>query len=117
MKVLTDKTAAELVRHLRAATTAPTRRARIVNSGGGVVADVFAARILARLESGVYQVALYDPSDSGSFTRSIGTGRLVLAETAQFAALPVGAVVLAHAVEVAREAAAVEEEAGTEEES
>lgn len=110
MKVLTDKTAAELVRHLRAATTAPTRRARFVNSGGGVVADVFAARILQRLESGIYKVALFDPSDPGAFTREVGTGRLVLTETAQLAALPVGAVVLAHAVKVSVEASAVEEE-------
>ena len=82
-----------------------------------VVADVFAARITGTEAGAVYTVALYDPSDPGAFARSVGSGRLVLPETSQLAPLPVGAVVLAHAVEVAVEASAVEEGPATEEES
>lgn len=106
-----------LISHETPSGTALALASPAASAPARVVADVFAARIMGTEAGGVYTVALYDPSDPGAFGRAIGSGRLVLPETSQLAPLPVGAVVLAHAVEVAVEASAVEEEPATEEES
>lgn len=105
-----------LVSHETPSGTALALASAAASARARVVADVFPARVTGTVGEYGYLVALYDPSDPGAFARSVGSGHLVLPEVSQFSRLPVGAVVLAHPVEVALEASAVEEEAAAAEE-